>query len=368
MGRASPTVGEVMKPAPKWLPESTTLGEATKWLVGLRVNVIPVCSADRRLKGLVTPWRIVKSLAFESDLAVPVGDIASPAVAVRLEDSLAHALAVMKRHRLSVIPVIDGAELVGSIAKADIRAVFALDAQTPGPLVLDIAPAELRFGGDLAGYMSTAASAVRCVKLAMLATGRPSLTRILDFGCGRGRVMRLFKAAFPEAELVACDTNAAGVDFCASAFGATPVYASDDPAEIAIDGRFDLIWCGSLLTHLDAPRWAGFIELFRSLLHPDGMMLVTSHGHAVARKLETRTRVYGLSDDQIEAVLAGYRRDGFGYADYESTPGYGFSVSSPAWTYARLEEIGGLRIGLYMERGWSEHHDVIACLPAEGSP
>lgn len=352
-----------MKPGREWLPENATLAESAKRLVDLRVNALPVCTSDGRLKGLLTNRRIVRALARNSNPAAEVGDMASPAVAVGVDDSLERALAIMKGQKLSSLPVTNGVELVGSVSKADIRNLLRLDAETAGPLVLDVAPAELAYQG-FSNYLADAVSALRCVKLAMHVSGKRSVGRILDFACGRGRVMRLFKATFPEAELVACDVNPKAVDFCASAFGATPVYSSADPKEISIEGEFDLIWSGSLLTHLDAPRWTGFIELFRSLLRSDGLMLFTTHGRAVANRLESKLHVYGLSDERVEQLLRDYRSSGFGYTDYESDRGYGISLSSPAWVCALLEEIEGLRLGLYLEQGWSEHHDVVACFPA----
>ena len=58
--------------------------------------------------------------------------------------------------------------------------------------------------------------------------------RILDLPCGHGRVLRYLSAAFPEAEITACDIMREGVDFCASTFGAIPVYSQDDPQQIPL--------------------------------------------------------------------------------------------------------------------------------------
>src|SRR6476620_8602013 len=78
---------------------------------------------------------------------------------------------------------------------------------------------------DIEIYFSAGRSAVACINLAMHAAQKSAsdVTRILDLPCGHGRILRYLKAAFPEAEITACDIRRDAVDFCASTFGAVPV-------------------------------------------------------------------------------------------------------------------------------------------------
>jgi hypothetical protein len=69
----------------------------------------------------------------------------------------------------------------------------------------------------------------------------------------------MLKAAFPGAELTACDIDRDAVEFCAETFGAVPVCAETRPEQIRFDREFDLIWSGSLFTHLEAERFGGFL-------------------------------------------------------------------------------------------------------------
>ena len=135
-------------------------------------------------------------------------------------------------------------------------------------VIQDISANDEMFQGNRTGYFKTAASCLRCVELAMQAAGMERPTSILDLPCGHGRVLRMLKARFPEAQLTACDTNRDGVEFCARTFDAAPVYASDEPSSTRIEGSFDLVWVGSLLTHFDKDRWRGFMDLFMSVLAP----------------------------------------------------------------------------------------------------
>ena len=136
------------------------------------------------------------------------------------------------------------------------------------------------FQGNKGHFFHVGQSAMQCIKLAILASGKEftAITKILDLPCGYGRVMRMLKSAFPEARLTGCDLLHDGVDFCAQVFGATPLYSDKSIENVEPKGKFDLIWCGSFLTHLDAVRWPKFIEFFNEVLEPGGILIFTTHG------------------------------------------------------------------------------------------
>lgn len=206
-------------------------------------------------------------------------------------------------------------------------------------------------------YFYCGRSAIRTSRLAWAAAGTASVRRILDLPCGHGRVLRVLKAAFPEAEVHACDLDRGGVHFCASQFGAKPIYSHPDPAKVRLDGPYDLIWVGSLMTHLDAARWPGFFKMFHSALSPDGVCVFTTHGHWAAELIQSGASKYGLKDP--ESLLKPYRNYGFSYASYPGQE-YGISLSSPSWVTNQLASVAEARLLLYHERGWADHQDVIA--------
>src|SRR3954454_4629952 len=63
-------------------------------------------------------------------------------------------------------------------------------------------------------YFSCGRSALRCVQSALAAAEKKDIRRILYFPSGHGRVLRVLKAAFPSAELHACDLLVPGIEFC----------------------------------------------------------------------------------------------------------------------------------------------------------
>lgn len=197
-------------------------------------------------------------------------------------------------------------------------------------------------------YFETAQWSLRPIRLALLAAYRSSVASVLDLPCGDGRILRALRAEFPDARIVACDINRELVDFCAAAFDAIPVYASENPRDIPLEGKFDLIWCGSLLTHVDAPLWTAFFQLFESLLEPGGVLVFSTSGRSTAERVRSG-RAAALSDDEAEAMLRDYEHSGFGYGRYSeegrdyrrswSLPDdYGLTLAAPWWVCARIQE------------------------------
>lgn len=234
-------------------------------------------------------------------------------------------------------------------------------AQPPADVEQEIAPGDEMYAPDRRGlYFEMGASALRAIRLALLAAGKDEPARILDFPCGHGRVLRMLKAAFPDAALTAGDLNADGVAFCERKFGATPIVSSLDPGAVTIDGAFDLIWCGSLLTHLDRDRWDGFFELLAGALDRGGLFVFTAFGRHPAARIRSGEMLYRMDEEGAQKVLSEFDRDGFGYSDYAGEELSGMSLTSPAWLSRRIEEAGSLRIVGYTERGWGGHQDVVA--------
>lgn len=216
-----------------------------------------------------------------------------------------------------------------------------------------ISPRDEMYAGDGKHYFSVGLSALRCIEAAGVAEAR----RVLDMPCGHGRVLRFLAKRFLEAELVACDLNEDGVAFCARQFGAQPVVSSADLGSLSLPGEFDLIWCGSLVTHLDADANAALLSLFARSLAPGGVAVVTTHGSLVAERLRAGD-TYQLTAEAARAVVAGYEAEGFGYAGYPWSDGYGVSLSSREWI-GRMARAAGLRETFFGERMWDDHQDVV---------
>ncbi|MGH2978809.1 MAG: class I SAM-dependent methyltransferase [Solirubrobacterales bacterium] len=244
-----------------------------------------------------------------------------------------------------------------------------------GGVNMAISPRDHMFNTDPnpVNYHALGWTALDCIRLALLLAQKETVSSILDLPSGHGRVSRILRAEYPDARLTACDIDRDGVDFCARAFDAKPVYGHERPQEIELGDMFDLIWCGSLLTHMDGPRWEEFLELFESALMPGGVLLFSASGRCIAPRLRDPefAQLYLDSDEGREAILRSYADTGFGYADYQlpddfreslSLPrNFGISLAAPSWVCSLIEQRTGLQLLAYLEGRWGAQ-DVIACV------
>ena len=118
--------------------ENDSLVDAAKLLAEKNVGAVPICGEDDRLKGMLTDRDIVvKAIAQGKDLtSTRVGELSqgdSKTVTIGADDSIEEALRTMSRHQVRRLPVIDGRDLVGIIAQADIAR--NLDEDKVGELV-----------------------------------------------------------------------------------------------------------------------------------------------------------------------------------------------------------------------------------------
>ncbi len=100
--------------------------------------------------------------------------------------------------------------------------------------------------------------------------------RILDFGCGAGRILRHFLPETQEAEVCGCDIDAASIAWLEEHLSpAFFVFHNEEtPPLPQPDAHFDLIWAASVFTHLTDHWSAWLLELHRLL--KDGGLLIAS--------------------------------------------------------------------------------------------
>jgi len=208
-------------------------------------------------------------------------------------------------------------------------------------------------------YARTGLSALGCINQVIESAGARTPTRILDFPCGHGRVLRVLRAAFPKAITHACDIDREMVNFCSRTLGATGVHAPISPKEIVLDTSFDLIWCGSLLTHFSLDRWGDFLDFFVEHLRPGGLLVVTTHGESVFHALARGERSYGLSRSSVARLVAAYRDHGTAFSPYPWDSGaYGIALAAKHAVLRHLARWPALELVSHLDMGWDRHQDV----------
>jgi CBS domain-containing protein len=117
------TAREIMTPDATCVGEKETLADAATKMADLGVGSLPICGEDNRLKGMLTDRDIVvKALAKGRNPAeVTAGDLAEgKPVTIGADDDAQEILRTMSQHKVRRLPVIDGHQLVGIVAVADV--------------------------------------------------------------------------------------------------------------------------------------------------------------------------------------------------------------------------------------------------------
>ncbi len=208
-------------------------------------------------------------------------------------------------------------------------------------------------------YIKVGLSAMECIKTALLSCEAQPPKYILDFPSGYGRVSRFLRAKFPEASLHCLELESTALRFCKREFKATAWLSKTDFSAINLDQNYDLIWCGSLVTHLNQSQCQKLINCMYRHLSPNGICIFTTHGNRVADFLSRKELNYSLPPSVIADLLNQYQKTGYGFTEYEpARNGYGFSVSK----YEQIEKIGEQsgewQLRQFIPAGWDNHQDI----------
>jgi SAM-dependent methyltransferase len=241
-------------------------------------------------------------------------------------------------------------------------------ASTATDVSTQVSDSEAMPAADLAGYLAVGESALKAIRLAQLAARVPDFQAILDLPCGHGRVLRWLRAAYPGASLTACDILADGVEFCRDAFGAKPVYSHRRIEASAFPESYDLIWVGSLFTHVDVPDWDHLLSLFDRLLRPDGVLVITTHGELVAERMRAG-HLYGYPESGVTRALRAYAHAGFAFLEEAAASvDYGITLARPEWVLGWAARYADLQVAFYGEALWANHQDVLALVKRPRDP
>ena len=214
-------------------------------------------------------------------------------------------------------------------------------------------------------YFDVGIDALRIVVEALIKNKLEPPRKILDFPSGSGRVTRHLKAFFPEASIVACDLYQEHVAFCESALGVKGVISKARLSDVKFDEKFDLIFCGSLLTHLPESKFVEALDLMERSLSDRGIAIATLQGrHSLFVQGE---KWKYIEDELFDVAKKEFEKHGFGYVDYaysfkskfDQQENYGVTLCAPNWILKDLEARPSVRILGYFEREWDDHQDVV---------
>lgn len=175
--------------------------------------------------------------------------------------------------------------------------------------------------------------------------------RILEFGCGCGRIMRWMQPLAQTSTLVGTDIDTRAIEWARTelTFASFDVNAGLPPTRYA-DGEFDLILNHSVFTHLDADYQDHWLAELRRITAPGGVLVLSIHGEHAFRASEQQ-----LSPDapELRRWRETLERDGILFV---SDDGY---VGGPFPDFYHTT----FHAPWYVFEHWSEWFEVLALLP-----
>jgi SAM-dependent methyltransferase len=109
--------------------------------------------------------------------------------------------------------------------------------------------------------------------------------RVLDFGCGAGRVLRHFLEEAQSGEFYGCDIDGPSVEWLnANLSPFRAVQNAELPPLPWPDRSFDLIWALSVFTHL-TDHWSAWLLELHRLLDTDGLLIATFLGEGMSETI-----------------------------------------------------------------------------------
>jgi SAM-dependent methyltransferase len=106
---------------------------------------------------------------------------------------------------------------------------------------------------------------------------RDDMGRVLDFGCGWGRIYRFFLRHAPPAHLIGIDIDDHCIELCRSAMPYGTFLRSPVLPPLAFDpASLDVITAYSVFSHLSQASFERWLDEFRRLLAPGGFLFFTT--------------------------------------------------------------------------------------------
>lgn len=163
------------------------------------------------------------------------------------------------------------------------------------------------------------------VDLAEQHLGRLDGLRVLDWGCGWGRLTRTFAASNTFGEIWGIDIDHDNLAWArenipAANFQKVPLFP---PTELPAN-HFDLVYAVSVMTHLTRDAQSKWLAEIRRVLRPGGMAILTFHGPTalafasafLSERMVTNFKRNGFDDgmacDHLDSIIgAGYYKNTF---------------------------------------------------------
>jgi len=185
--------------------------------------------------------------------------------------------------------------------------------------------------------------------------------RVLDFGCGCGRILSSFALYADRCELHGADVDAESIRWCQANLPVAQFAAIDDaPPTPYDDGFFDAVYSFSVFSHLPEQRHLDWLAELARITRSGASLVVTIQGEAVARKLMHESTVDPFpSASELARRMPDLDESGFLFFPYRRLAFQDPRVSAHFEDWD-LEAYGSTFIlEDYVRSRWTEWFDVV---------
>jgi ubiquinone/menaquinone biosynthesis C-methylase UbiE len=177
--------------------------------------------------------------------------------------------------------------------------------------------------------------------------------KILDWGCGCGRLTYLLSKISPSYKIHGCDIDREAVDWCTSNIANVEFeVVSPVPPTNYKSNYFDLVIANSVLTHLTRDMQLQWLEEMKRIISFNGLLIASIHGKFAAYfsfSLDSLQKIMeqGIYDATNDSALNGIAPDGY----------YRGTFQSREYTHTVYKQC--FEILDYVERGAGNHQDLV---------
>ncbi len=180
----------------------------------------------------------------------------------------------------------------------------------------------------------------------------PDNSRLLDFGCGCGRILRYFHHLYKRSSLHGTDIDQEAISWCQHHLSQIGSFVTNEklPSLRFPDEYFDFVYSVSVFTHLPEDMQLAWLKELQRVTKSGSYLLLTVHGE-------------GLFQEASEEAKKRFQEIGFYYAVGTGTEGLPnfYQTSFHTERYIRRYWTEFFEIKTIIQKGIANHQDLILC-------
>ncbi len=178
-------------------------------------------------------------------------------------------------------------------------------------------------------------------------------SRILDFGCGCGRVISWLNYLYEDCSFYGTDIDEEAILWCQNQLSSIGDFTANknDPPFSYPDNYFSCIYSISVFTHLPEDMQFDWLKELRRVTKEDGLLLLSVHGEQ-------------LFPDDLPALKQQFIHNGFFYGvDQQGTEGLPDFYQTTFHTESYIQSAWGkyFKIVDIIKKGVANHQDLVIC-------